>query len=352
MKARAASIVLALGVVVALALPGAALAGGKSYKVPASTYEVVQAHASNGFELAVSVFDRRAEIRVEKQIGRGGSESTSYAMRRRLPKGPDLDFRLGQEIDVDLHFVPEKVTEHRHPNCTGGGETDERGHFVGKLSFRGRDGFSRFEGHRMAGAVTRVTAGTCRAEKNPDGLVTVGVGVGTKSSRPAVQKGALELIAGTSDRRLSFTGYRFEAPDAPEGLSPNIDAFDAFVDHREPGYTVSSIAFASLGEGESFVSPDPSKPLSAAEVSPSAPFSGSAKFEMTSPGHGEWSGDLAVELPGYGLVPLTGPKIAAGLCVTKACTPTLPKSIRPRTGGSGLEEGRDEEGFDGSFYAE
>ena len=42
-------------------------------------------------------------------------------------------------------------------------------------------------------------------------------------------------------------------------------------------------------------------------------------------------------------VPLTGPKFRAGLCETKACTPTLPKSLRPRTAG-------EKDGFKVSYF--
>ncbi len=107
---------------------------------------------------------------------------------------------------------------------------------------------------------------------------------------------------------------------------------------------MTSVAFTRGPEG-GFVSPHPDLPLSAAKVSATAPFSGSAAFELTSPHHAEWTGDLAVELPGYGRVPLTGPKFRAGLCETKACTPTLPKSLRPRTGNA-------KSSLDGSSYTE
>jgi hypothetical protein len=336
MRARSVAIVVAIGVLAAFASPGLAGAKPDTYKVPASTSETIQVHASHGYRLSVLVFDRRAEMSVEKTVGQGAIVSTAYLLRRRLPAGPDLRFRFGTEADVDLRFVPGKVTERTAPNCTGGTEIDERGHYVGTIRFQGREGFSRFAAHRVKGGVSRTEAGTCRVEREPRGLVTVGVGIGigTKSSSlTSVPKGTLELIAGTPDRKVNFVGYRFEESGLPGVEDRESGSLVAFAARKKPGYSVTSSAFSAGSEG-GFVSPDPEKPLSAATVSGEAPFSGSATFEMTSPRHGEWSGDLAVELPGYGRVPLTGPKVRAGICETKACTPTLPKSLRPLTGKS------------------
>jgi hypothetical protein len=85
----------------------------------------------------------------------------------------------------------------------------------------------------------------------------------------------------------------------------------------------------------------PSGPLTAATVEPPAPFTGSAAFALTSPTSDTYSGDLAVELPGVGAVPLTGPAIAAGLCRDYHCTKTLPRALRPQKSGR----------FDVSYYS-
>ena len=52
----------------------------------------------------------------------------------------------------------------------------------------------------------------------------------------------------------------------------------------------------------------------AATVEPPAPFVGSAAFSQSSGLPAAWSGSLAVELPGGGIVPLTGPDFGAALC--------------------------------------
>jgi hypothetical protein len=327
MRRRPVAIVAALGVLVALALPGGAAAKPRFYNAPGSTSEGIQLSGTHGYRLSLEVFDRRAQLDVVKRVGHEGLISTYYLLHRRLPAGPDIRFHLGKEADVDLRFVPDRVVEHEYPNCTGGAEVSERGHFVGTIRFRGRRDFTRVDAHRVDGSVTRTPPHRCRREKSSN-VQSFGVGVGTAT--PSVPKGALELIAGTPDRRLNFVGYRFEESGLPGVEDDEFDSFAAWIARKEPTYSVTSSAFDGGSQG-SFVSPEPGRPLSAAEVSPSAPFSGSASFALTSPRHREWTGDLAVELPGYGRVPLTGPKIRAGLCETKACTPTLPKSLRPRS---------------------
>lgn len=51
-----------------------------------------------------------------------------------------------------------------------------------------------------------------------------------------------------------------------------------------------------------------------ATVEPPPPFLGSGAFSQSPGQPATWGGSLAVELPGAGAVPLTGPDFAAMLC--------------------------------------
>lgn len=92
-----------------------------------------------------------------------------------------------------------------------------------------------------------------------------------------------------------------------------------------------------------FQVPNLAEPLTEATVSPSAPFSGSATFHLDGPKTASWTGDLAVELPGAGEVPLSGEGISAGLCHGPShCTKTLRGLLQKELEGGSVFYGQTE----------
>jgi hypothetical protein len=83
----------------------------------------------------------------------------------------------------------------------------------------------------------------------------------------------------------------------------------------------SALALIFLGSGSSFQITDPSQPTAGASLNPPAPFAGSATFLQESATPPTWTGDLRVDLPGFGTVPLTGPGVKASLCAAPSCGP-------------------------------
>ncbi len=342
MRARTVAICAALVVVAALALPAGAPAKPGHFTTEGLTTEQFQLRGTNGYSVRVAVADRRAQLIFNKHV-RHGSLIVAYFMRGKLSPGPDLRFPIGDEGEVNMRFVPSgRPEETTLPGCKGGPQVVEGGALIGTLRFRGKGGFTTIDAHRAHVVVARVPPMTCRKPRTSKNILTVGIG----APGSEVPKEFVQLIAGSVPGSPSFDADLFE--ESGVGVDgqelPEFPDFSASIDDLE-GSTEVAYAANVTGRPNSFGVPGSLDPPATATVEPAAPFSGSATFGLASPRHAEWSGDLAVVLPGYGRVPLTGPKVKAGLCRGTACTPTLPRSLRPVTKA-------ERDSVDGSHYAE
>jgi len=219
-----------------------------------------------------------------------------------------------------------KSTETRKPagDCTGDPTTIEKGFYVGSFNFRGEQGYSTIHADRERGTVTRQGATRCPVPtEHPGHEGARGVGEEKEAEREA------HLVAGDSKFRVFFQAYREE----PAALKEIATTFEASVSGGRAGaFEVSHSAFVfdfSAGAASTFQVPNLAEPPAEATLKPPAPFSGSATFHLDTPTAASWTGDLAVELPGLGKVPLTGGSIQAGLCAPGPhCTKTLPKILQ------------------------
>jgi hypothetical protein len=333
-RAKTIAAVLASATIAVLSLAGGALAKPGFYKTQGFSTEQFQLRASNGYRMGVTVANRKAQVYFDKRVRRGWL-SFNYFLRRRLPAGPDLRFSIGDDGEVNLRFVPHgQPEETTPPNCKGGAQVVEEGALVGSIRFRGKAGFTKVEAHRVHATVARISPMICRDVKTPSKVMTVGI----PASGGEVPEGFVQLLVGSRPGSPQFSADLLEAEEEVIG-APELPSFFAAISRSEGNSEVVSSAFLA-GRPNSFVVPESLDPPATATVEPPAPFSGSATFQLTSPHHAEWDGDLAVDLPGYGRVRLTGPSVKSGLCEGKTCTPTLPKSLRPLTGS----------GKDGSYY--
>jgi len=140
------------------------------------------------------------------------------------------------------------------------------------------------------------------------------------------ERGEFHLVAGDERASVLFQARREEPPKGLHGPSMT---FSESVNGRKAGnFSVGYSAFFFF-EGDAatvFQAPN----LAEATIAPPAPFSGSATFHLEDPKTATWTGDLRVELPGIGKVPLTGEGIGAGLCNGPSnCTKTLPRDLQP-----------------------
>jgi hypothetical protein len=261
---------------------------------------------------------------------RASSASVNYISLKRHPRkafdAGRLDVKVGHLGHFRGRFVPTSTEEEKlEPGCEGDRPTVEKGFFVGSFDFRGERGYTAVHSHRLRGSVTHRPGGICTFSDGPAWHESPHQAKVEKERR----RNELHLVAADEKESVLFQARSEEATkDEPPQTN-----FQASINGRRVGdFQVSYFAtdFGFEAEPEAiFQVPNLAEPLAEATVAPSAPFSGSATFHLDSPKTASWTGDLAVEMPGLGKVPLTGAGIDAGLCKGLSCTKTLPKDLQP-----------------------
>jgi hypothetical protein len=339
-----AALLVATALLPALATPASSSAAKEHLvREPASVSVEVRGAGADGFHLIfLTVGSRGNVIWMTKQVSPGGEEIVGYFVRSHGRAAFDagaLDANLGRLGRFRGHFIPTSTKTRKPQNgCTGDPTATERGFFVGSFSFHGEHGYTTVHSHRERGTVTTQGATSCPMPTAPR--------YGHERHRPAHQtteqkerrQNEFRLVAGDSGADLLFRAELEESGEEEEGSPTNFQAsVTEEVGRMEVSRSASAIVFGDAA-ASTFQTPNLAEPLAEASLAPPAPFSGSATFHLKSPKTASWTGDLAVELPGLGELPLTGEDIHAGLCKGPShCTETLPKSLAPfLEGGGGL----------------
>lgn len=327
-----AALLAATAIVGAFALPaGASAAKPHRVKQKASVSVNLRLRGTHGFRLDLFTFGPLgAFLSATGQASRNGSLIVNYSSfarhRRSTFDAGELNVRIGRLGHFRGRFVPTSTESvDLDPECKGNPSTIEKGFFVGSFDFRGERGYTVVHSHRARGTVTRQAAGVCK----------VSPGLWHESKREIREEKERErnefhLVAGNEGASVLFQARREEATKD----EPPQTTFQASINGKRVGdVSVSYGAFIFGFEGDAaanFQTPNLAEPLAEATVTPPAPFSGSATFHLDDPKTASWTGDLALETPGLGKVPLTGNGIDAGLCKSSSnCTKTLPKDLQP-----------------------
>jgi hypothetical protein len=343
-RAKTIAAVLASAAIVVLWLPGGALARGQVVQIVGSTgkrptrrggkprvAQEMHLNGTNGFKVTIKLGDRRHLTLVAKDedFRHRSLRYVAYGELAPQPLGSaDIKARLGSLGRVDVRFVRTKtVRPHEGPKCATAGVRTEIGHYVGAISFRGDDGFTRVQVHSAPGSVEREAPQTCNRPKavvkdpktEREEAETVGKLEEEEQAQKAEEEHYVQLFATLEGGKVAFSAQREEVAGAKGKVTTtNFVAFG----HRQRGrLRESAIDLIFLGRGSSFQLTDPSNPTAGATVTPPAPFSGSATFLQESAQPPTWTGDLRVDLPGFGTVPLTGPGVKASACAASGCVP-------------------------------
>jgi hypothetical protein len=299
---------------------------------------------TNGFELKVMLTDRhRLGVQaIDTDFAHRTITTVAYGLPVHQRRGTDdIKARIGSLGRIDMRFVPERTKKAKpgSTQCAGGELTTEVGHYVGSISFHGDGGYSRAQAHRVVGTTETESVGKCPPRKQVKAIQreeaeTVGKREEDEQAKQAEERNEIQLDAKARGGKVIFTATRIEAAaGGRKGSSANFIALGQR--ERGPMREVSLVGLI-VAKGSSFQVPNLQNPTDEATVRPSSPFSGSATFRGESPRPGSWTGDLKVELPGFGTVPLTGAGVQASMCQAPDCPGGGPFSEPIAGGGSAL----------------
>ncbi len=285
---------------------GIALAVGSLLAVPATAWSKEEADlafhlaGSNGYEIAVDGQSATAYLEVTRPSppSQHRVESSTYVARGRV-SATAIEAGFGELGSVTMRFHPSGRVVHGNArrNCRGPDRRTIRfGIFVGSVRFRGEDGYTSANVHRVKGTVTTPPSLSCSAP--PAGTVRrEGPRAGTGQRNPRTTA----LRAGW---RLGLTATYFTAARTQgkaRFLAVTEQSRGAFAVYRVVSAPASPLSFAS------------DNALSFASVTPPPPFSGTGSLQRDSSGVKSWVGSLAVSFLGEPDVSLTGPQFKTKL---------------------------------------
>ncbi|HEX5609914.1 MAG TPA: hypothetical protein VFX45_07470 [Solirubrobacterales bacterium] len=252
---------------------------------------------TNGYRVTVSGEPGGPEHKaVTILVERPGQSATYTGDGTVTANSIDAHFRHFGRIAV--HFHAKEIRRVRvRGNCLSDSRVSAKarfGTFTGLIRFRGEGGYTEVSTRHVHGGT-----GDPRA------------------IRPYPECGPYSALSGVGLLAVAEDGPIFSV--GPEGFmtrtgplsvpNPQSYVFRAIDVEKSNGIVIARDAIA-VGQPDTFSFDDA---LTAATIAPPAPFSGTATFQQTARGTKNWTGSLAVSLPGKEMLPLTGPSFSADL---------------------------------------
>jgi hypothetical protein len=271
-------------------LVGARIDPGRS---PASENPRFNLKTPNGY--LVEVIGRGRDVAIETARPHGKA-FTAYITRGTVTAGR-LEASFGQLGKVAMRFQPARHGNPIKPRrrCHGRGQiTNRRGVYVGSFRFKGENGYVAIDAHRAKGELESVPP-SCEGRRL--------AGSSQRAIRPPQggHEGPLPKILAASWRH-AVNSAAFIAIGGFERTQ-----FLALASQSEGRLAILHFAFAS-GPAKEFAIDNA---LTAAQVSPPAPFSGTGSYSAAPDGTTTWAGPLTVNFPGASKFPLSGPPFKA-----------------------------------------
>ena len=241
---------------------------------------------ADGYKIGVSTFGSAVFLSVWRG-GNGRRIQTAY-LARGVARPERLQATFGQFGRVKMRF---RESRHRtwigqQRTCRGANRfVKRRGVFRGNLRFKGEGGYVSVRVHRARGAVV-TEAPKCRRHRRGGAF---DIPFGASFSTPL---SALLAIARDGVDATAF----FAVEDRRSTLF--------FATNEEARGKLAVVRMAVLRKRTRIRT---NEALTAASLSPTAPFHGTGRYRAAPDGTSAWSGNLSVNFPGKPRFPLTGP---------------------------------------------
>jgi hypothetical protein len=239
---------------------------------------------SHGYE--VKVFTLGTAIILEVLHGSRPNLSATAYLARGVARPHRLQASFGGFGRISMRFRPVGGGNGVKSLCRFGTRLSQRrGSYVGQLRFKGEDGYLSLDLHRAEGSIV-TPAGRCRRRH---------------LSQAQVEKALEALFAPTSGLfAVSRAGV-----DTTSFLGLSRGHRTLFLaSHEETRGKLAIFRFATAIASKGVRA---NEAVTAARVSPPAPFHGTGRYRAAPDGTTTWAGPLSVNFPGAPRSPLTGP---------------------------------------------
>jgi hypothetical protein len=301
--------------------------------VKPSISEAFAFRGTNGFLVSGTLRDRHdLTLTVNRERGPGLTYTTYKLEAPQQPGSNDIDVSLGKLGRIDAHFVPQSIRHEKavFPACEGNRPRIEEGLLVGRIDFHGEGGYTEADLKRAYSEVKVEPELRCNMAKLKAELDEIlGGGEKGESKEKEAKKGPKEaeeevefhvLVLQSKPQHPSVT-YKASRVSSrePNGKSYSLANFLVQAERNLGRIEEAAVSVELFEPGSEFEVPDLTHLTREAIVKPPAPYSGSATYRRESSHSVSWTGDLAVNLPGFGLVHLAGPRTTATLCADDGC---------------------------------
>jgi hypothetical protein len=306
-KARLKGSLAGCAAIALLALPAVAAAAPSREVRPPSTTVTMSLPASNGYRVSIATFPGK----VVQLTALKDDVYAEYVVSGRIsPHGLNANFgRLGR-VSVKFHSsTPPSKPVPLPGRCKGRTPTHEAGKFEGTIEFSGEEGFTAVSATSAKGAVVQEFRRVCPIGAKQRRASAARASGHTKA--PQLFVTTLVSAARIDGRSVFFDDEEIEVLPRNHG-NPTSHLVVAGEGERRGRVLIQRRALIE-GPGPIVASPLGTEPVSATVTLPD-PFSGTGSYLEAAGAPATWTGDLSVELPGAGVVPLTGPGFTAIFC--------------------------------------